>query len=90
MPFEYYLEKKDSKLKPNRLKWLPRFGLYLDFGGYEVYLKYTPLFETIVEAFNSGKITKNQIQHILKKQLQEIHFPLTGKKIIVDIPSQKK
>ncbi len=45
---------KSKKSKITRLSFLPRLGLFIDVGNYEIIYRHAPIFESLVNLYQKG------------------------------------
>ncbi len=81
MPIYVALKKsRPSKLK--RLKFLPRFGLTVDFAGRELHYRHTPILETLIN-LKGKKPSFAGLMEVALEQFREIDLlkaPKSGPK----------
>ena len=73
----FYKSKKKND-KTRKIPWLPRIGLYVDIGGYELMFKKVPAMETLLNVLERG-MTYAQLKRVEREQFSEISFPKVKK-----------
>jgi hypothetical protein len=63
--------------------WIPRVGLYIDFGNFVFGFRQISLLEAMLNLPERG-ITMAQLLKVLKEQAQDIQFPSLKKREILD------
>ena len=84
MPFDFHVQKR--KPSPTRkLPYLPRIGLYVDFGARELTLKYVPLLESLLNVAEQPKVTVAAFSRVVKQQIGEVAFPKLKRQKTIDV-----
>ena len=77
MGIQFEVDKKKPS-KTRKLPFLPRIGIYIDFGGREFVYKQTSLLETALNLQERG-ISMSNWMKLMVEQFSEIEFPAKKK-----------
>lgn len=89
MAFIFKAEKMPSPQK-NRLPFLPRIGVVVDFGGTKYSYKYVSVLETMASIVTDGPITLSKFKKIITMQFKEIEFPDASTPQVVETTAKSR
>jgi hypothetical protein len=78
-----------SKGGPARsVPYLPRVGIYIDFGNRLLAIRAVPVIETLVNCISRG-IAPRHASKVIKEQCEEINFPSFEQQAVIDVVAEE-